>query len=135
MEEQVELECGEVDRGAIDEDLAGRRGDDHVVELERTVRWCPALGPAEDGSDPGGQLPCAERLDDVVVGAELQAGHSIGFVLWGREHDHRDLGAASDITEHLETVDSGEHDIEDDQIGLLGFDEGNSGASRRCLKG
>jgi hypothetical protein len=43
------------------------------------VRLCRAR-PAENRSNPSGDLPCAERLDDVVVGPELETDDAIRLV-------------------------------------------------------
>ena len=51
------------------------------------------LEPAQHGADPGDEFPRLERLDDVVVGTELEPGHPVDDVVAGREHDHRDRRA------------------------------------------
>ena len=48
-----------------------------------------ALGAAQHGAHPGDELPGAEGLDHVVVGAELEADDAVGLVVARREHDDR----------------------------------------------
>src|SRR6185295_5610940 len=50
-------------------------------------------GPPEHRANPRSHLARRERLDDVVVGAELEADDAVGLFAAGGEHDDRDLGA------------------------------------------
>ena len=101
MGQQVELLGGEVDRLAVDRDLAPRDVDRDTVEGQllaalRRRRLAPMA--AQDRLDPGQQLGAAERLGDVVVGTDLEPDDAVDLVALGREDDHRrgDALAAQD---------------------------------------
>ena len=51
---------------------------------------------AQDRPDPGDELARAERLGQVVVGAELEAEQLVQLVVAGGEHDHRQVRVAPD---------------------------------------
>ena len=58
-------------------------------------------------------------LRDVVVGAELQAEHLVGLLAAGGEDQHRHVGVdLAQAAQHLEAVHAGQHDVEQDQVGL-----------------
>ena len=59
------------------------------VAQRRRPAGC-ALDPAEQRGDAGGQLARAERLGDVVVGAQLESRDPLGLFAPRREHDDRD---------------------------------------------
>ena len=94
VDEEVELLRGQRDEAAVDVDLAG-----HRVDAQRAV-----LDDASDAvgggrrrrapqhvAHPRRQLARRERLDDVVVGAELEADDAVDLVGAGGEQDHRDV--------------------------------------------
>ena len=58
-----------------------------------------------------------ERLDHIVVGAELQAGHPIGLFDPCREEDHGEVAVPSYVVQHFEAGHRGQHEVEDDEIG------------------
>ena len=62
----------------------------------------------------------AERLGDVVVGAELEARDAIGFLAARRQHDDRNGGDRRIGAHRLadeQAVHAGQHQVEDDEIG------------------
>ena len=66
------------------------------------------------------QLVHAERLGDVIVGAEIERLDLAGLVAAARQDDDRDaLVARSDRPQQLEPVDIGQAEIENDEVGLL----------------
>ncbi len=71
---------------------------------------------AQHGPDPGVEHPALDRLDDVVVGAGLQAHHHVDVVTARGEQDDRQLVGAADPPAHLETVDPGQHHVQHDQV-------------------
>ena len=76
---------------------------------------------AQGGADAGQELGEAERLGDVVLGAELEPRHLVHLAAPRRQDDdghHPPL--ASKRLEHLEAVHLGEHHVEDDEIGSVG---------------
>ena len=74
-------------------------------------------GAAQDRADAGGHLAGAEGLDDVVVGAQLEADHAVGLVAAGGEHDDRDLRVAADLAADVEAGAVGKHEVEEDEVG------------------
>ena len=95
---------------------APRRVDDEAAEVTgrssstggapRAAR--PARAPAARG---------AERLDDVVVGAELQPDDPVGLVGAGGQHDDRHRGRWPHRAGHVEAVDAGQAEVEHDEVG------------------
>lgn len=63
-----------------------------------------------------GQDPRLGRLDHVVVGSGLQAGHDVEVVAAGGQHDHRGVADAAQPSAHLKTVYAWQHHIEHDDI-------------------
>ena len=71
---------------------------------------------SEQGPDPRCQFPGAERLGDVVVGSEVQAGHAVGLVAPDGDEDDRNRRLGPDAAQGLEPVHLGHHDVEHDQV-------------------
>ena len=65
------------------------------------------------------QLRHAERLDDIIVGAELEKPHLLGFIGAHRKHDQRHRGPGPQPFEHVGAVHVGQAEIEDDEVGGL----------------
>ena len=73
--------------------------------------------------DAGQHLLHLERLDDVVVGAPLQAGHLVlGLPLCG-EHDHGGLVVLPNLFQHRPAVHDGQHDVQQHQVGPEGAEQ------------
>ena len=86
-----------------------------------------AGGAPGDGPDPGDQLAEAERLDDVVVGAELQEHDAIDLLTAGADHDDRHRAARAQLpADHL-AVEVGEPEVEQDEIGRVGAERVGAG--------
>ena len=67
---------------------------------------------------PRQQLRQVEGLDEVVVGADVEAGHAVVHrVARGEHQDRRRVAGASDATTDLESVDVGELQVEHDGVG------------------
>ena len=77
----------------------------------------PRPRAAQHGADAGGDLTGAEGLDDVVVGAELQADHAVGLVAARGQHDDRHLRLAPDLAADVVAGAVGEHQVEEDEVG------------------
>jgi hypothetical protein len=78
----------------------------------RTLRR-RAPRPAQDRLDPRGELAGRERLDHVVVGAELEPRDPVGLLVARREQDHGHPTA--DPPADLEAVDPRQSDVEHDE--------------------
>ena len=94
--------------------------DLQIPERERgRCRRCGGA-PAEHGTDTGDDLAGTERLRDVIVGAEIEAGHAVSLFGSRRDHDDRNrLGpwVGPHRTADVPAVHSRQHDIQQDQIG------------------
>jgi hypothetical protein len=104
--------------------LAGQPGamvveiDDEVTMLEpsRAVR-VGRRGPPEGRLHPGRQLRKAQRLGDVVVGAELEALDAVDLLAARGEHDHRNGRAGTQPAADVDPIHPGKHQIEYNDIG------------------
>src|SRR2546426_8100876 len=115
--EQIELARREVDAlsGAVR--LVGAEVDLDVADAAGLDAGRPPARAPQDGAYPREQLGDAERLGDVVVGAELEAEHFFGLLRARGEHDHRrGVGARAELAAHFEPVLAGQRDVEHDKI-------------------
>ena len=81
-------------------------------------------GASKDGADAGEDFADAEGFGDVVVGAEFQPDDGINFFGFGSEEEKGDLGVfASDAPADFVAIQLGHHDVEADEVGLLGVIE------------
>ena len=70
------------------------------------------------------QLPRAERLGDVVVGAGVEAGLDVGLLGPRGQQDDREVGerrVGPDRADRVEPGDARHHHVEDRQVGPLGL--------------
>ena len=115
--QQVELADGQRDGSPARSRVAGRVDDEVAVDQRAAARGAVARA-AQHRVDPQHQLARAERLGDVVVGAQLEPDDPVGL---------RRPSAVSMITgtslvlaqpaADLEPVDAGQHQVEHDQVG------------------
>ena len=63
--------------------------DAHLADHAAPPRAGDAPGAAQHGPHPRHELARAERLGDVVVGAQLQAEHAVDLVVAGGHEQHR----------------------------------------------
>jgi hypothetical protein len=71
---------------------AARDVDLELADGDRAWRRCllGRLRAPQDRADAGDHLAAAERLDDVVVGAQLEADDPVGLGAARCEHEDRD---------------------------------------------
>ena len=97
-----------------------RRGVDDVADLLEVLALEVVEALARDaGVDARAQQDRAERLGQVVVGAELDAAHDAVGLLDGGDHDHRQVaqgGVRADALEHLVAVELGHEHVEQDDV-------------------
>ena len=79
-----------------------------------------ALDPAEQRVDPGDELAAAERLGEVVVGADGQPDDEVGLGVARGQHQHRHRPVPLDLAAHVEAVEPRQHEVEHDEVGLEG---------------
>ena len=85
----------------------------------------PLLAGADspkDRLDPDDQFPWRERLDDVVVGSELEARDAVGFLASGREQDDWEFALGTDPAAEVQPAALRDHDVEDHQIRAIHLD-------------
>ena len=74
------------------------------------------FGAAQQRLDASLQLARAERLGDVVVGAEFEADHPVCLIGGRGQHYDGYLGVATDLLAQGKAVVAGHHDIENNQV-------------------
>ena len=90
-----------------------------LAVAERAPRRRRAM-PAEERLHARHQLRRPERLDDVVVGADVQPQHHVRLLPFGGEHEDRHVETVSaHCLADLVAVDRGQHHIEQNQIRLV----------------
>ena len=75
---------------------------------------------AQHGAHAGDQGAVVDRLGEVVVAAGIETGHDVLGRCLGCHQDYRDEGQAGigfQPPHHLQPVDLGHHDVEQDQVG------------------
>src|SRR5882762_9052015 len=71
---------------------------------------------AQHGADAGEQLARTEGLNDVVVGAELEAHYPVGLVVLAGDDDDRGRALLADLARKLHAVLSGKAQVEHHQV-------------------
>jgi hypothetical protein len=113
---------------AASDDLTPSPIDLKVVESQDGVVSRGWVRATEDGPDTGYDLPRREWFGDVVVGAELESDDPIRLVAARREHDDGGGAIGPDAPEHLEPVESREHQVEQHEVGAAILED-----LERCL--
>jgi cob(I)alamin adenosyltransferase len=119
VEQEVELLRGQLDGLAGDGDAPLAGIDDDVAEHDRALavrRVAVAVHTTEHRVHACDQLGGRERLDDVVVGAELQADDAVGLLATRRQQDHGDVAVLAQPRHHLQAVEAGQHHVEHDEV-------------------
>src|SRR5262249_4880822 len=80
------------------------------------VRW-RRLASTEDCANARNELARRERLREVVVRAELEADHSIGFLVARGQDEDRHVAEVAQPSTELEAVDVGQPEVEHDEAG------------------
>ena len=88
-----------------------------LLFLPGTVVAPQPRAPAEQAGDARQQDGEVERLGQVVVGARLEAAqHVVGVRAGGQQHHRHELPRRAQPPHHLEAVEAGQHDVEQDDI-------------------
>ncbi len=136
--------------GEREQDLELQRGEPDLVAVHGTRRrfgsisspWPPSgpsdvplvhpVHPAQDRLHAGGELAEAERLREVVVGADREPGDLVGLLGLGGEHQDRRPGHALDLLADLEPVHPRQHQVQDHEVGtMLGVEPDRPGSVAR----
>ena len=91
-----------------------------VGEAQDTVVLGLVAGAAQDGVDPGDDLGQREGLGDVVVAPDGEARQLVLQRVAGGQEEHRHpQPVGAEAPRHLEPVEVGQHDVEDDEVGRV----------------
>ena len=77
------------------------------------------LSAPQDGLHAGGELAHAERLDEVIIGTELETEKLVDFIIAGCQHDDRDLRDLAQAAAGLHAVETRHHEVKDDDGGMM----------------
>src|SRR5215212_4971217 len=119
--EQTKLGDGQVERAAILGRLVLRNVEREGSHLQPSVDRLvdgrrPPIAP-KLGADTSDQLAVAERLDDVVVGTELECHHLVVLAVASGQHNRGDLASAAQVLEDVETAPGAQVDVQDSEVG------------------
>ncbi len=64
------------------------------------------------------QLAHPERLGEVIVGAGVERRDLVALLAAGGEHDDRHVAPLPQPPDHLQAVEIGQAQVEDDEVGL-----------------
>ena len=118
----VRLDPSPVALHAVGAGVQGQVGD------LKHARPRQVVGPARQRAQPRQQLLEGERLDEVVVGAGVEAGDAVVDAIAGGEHEDRGLRATGpELAAHGEAVQLGQEQVEDDDV------EGDAARPIECL--
>ena len=88
------------------------------------ARLLVAFDAAQVRFHPRHQFARAEGLGHVIVAADFEAQDAVHFIGAGRQEQHgraRQNGGLADLAAQLEAVGIGQHDVQQDQVGLPVF--------------
>ena len=119
MPQQAEFGRAEMDR------LAGARhavgGEVHRdIGVAQHVVGRVRLGAPDHRAQPRHQFARAERLDDIVVGAAVEAADAVALLAARRQHDDRQRAGRrrpADLPAHFEAGDQRQHPVEQHGVG------------------
>ena len=80
------------------------------------MRVLAGVSAAQHRADARQQLARAEGLGEVVIGAELESHHPVGFLAHAGEDDHRDLRLGAQLAQQLHAVLAAQTQIEQHQV-------------------
>src|SRR4051812_44396452 len=116
--EQLELALGELDVALAAAHLVGVGVELEVAGHQRGRAARRAA--AQQRAQAGEQLLALEGLDEVVVGAGVQALDARLQGVAGGEHQDRHVAVGAQAPGHLDAVDPGQPEVEHDEVGDVG---------------
>ncbi|MNJ36677.1 hypothetical protein D3C77_314740 [compost metagenome] len=118
--EQGKLLGGQVDALAVALDPAADQVQAQVGKAQAGFLG-RAAAATQQAAHPCQQLGEGKRLDQVIIGAQLQAMHAVFYGIAGGEEQHRHLTASCAYgLENLPAIAAGQHHIEDQQVVVAG---------------
>ena len=115
--EQRELGAGEMHRRAVEGHARRARSISTPSIAHERRRRGRVRDAAQGRAHTREQLLGVERLRDVVVGAGVEGPDLLRLLMVRGEDDDRHRGERADAAQHLEAVDIGESEVEDDEVG------------------
>ena len=122
---QREFFGGQVNKLAATMRDVPREVDRHVTKRQRVRRLAilHRVGSPHQRAHARKQFRDAERLGQVVVGAEIEPHHFVDLIAASRQHqDRKKLVAPADLSANFEAAQTGQHDVEDQNIRAAGGD-------------
>src|SRR3954471_18929570 len=116
--EQLELALGQLDLALAAAHLVGVGVE---LEVAGHQRGGAARRPAaQQRAHPRQQLLALEGLDEVVVGAGVQALDARLERVAGGEHEDRDVAVGAQAPGDVDAVHAGQAEVEEDEVGYVG---------------
>ena len=116
--EQLELLERQRQLLAVAEGLVVAHVDRESANVQDALILVLRCGAAQKRLHAGNQLAHGEGLGDVIVRAQLEAENLVHFVALGGQHDDRNIrggGLALQSSAHFHTVDTRQHDVQENQ--------------------
>ncbi len=118
---QQELGARELDEPVPAAHLVRDRVKHQIGIAERLALADPVAGTPQQRPQPSLQLTQRERLDQVVVGTDVQALDPVVDRVAGGQHQHgRAVARLAQSPAHLQAVEPGHQDVQDDGVGGSG---------------
>jgi hypothetical protein len=131
IDEKVVLAGGERHGQVVEAYVACAGVDLQQADCELRRGGCRAplaLGAAQHGPDARDELAEPERLDHVVVGAELEQGDAVDLFTARRDHDDGHVRAVAQRRAHHPAVEVGKSQVEQHEVAVAGGQRRRSGA-------
>jgi hypothetical protein len=126
---QPELAWLENNRSSSPEYASGQQVHFEIRDLHADRRR-RRLAPSDYGGKTRCELGQRERLDHVVVGPGIEAGHTIVDAIQGRQEKHGSFHPrCTEPAEDGQPVQPGQHTVEDDYVPGLGTRAGEATAA------
>jgi len=111
----------QADRAAVEHDLARHRIDRDAFDLQRRI--LAAALAAIECPQARYQFIEGKRLHQIIVRAEIEAADSIlGLIVRRQNQNMAIIAFAAQSFEHRQSIDPGQHQIENDDIVVIGCD-------------
>src|SRR5262249_1552998 len=72
-------------------------------------------GSSQDGVDPGHQFPRGKGLLEIICSSNLQPHNAIHLVVASRHNQHGNDRFSANTTQHIETIEAGKDNVENNQ--------------------
>ena len=121
-DEELELGGRQLDGFALPARHMPRQVNQQIAEAHLVLRLFSVLAARQNFFDAQQKFTRAERLGEIIIGAEFQAEHPVNFRRLRREHDDghaRGDGFQPQRFANLEAVHFRQHHVEHDQVRRL----------------